>query len=161
MRWCWISSIYQTRENKLEKKMQFVNYRNRKWVPLFCFEQFLWMLLLLGRLYWRMTSSEAPLRHLLVRFWQVLHKKHRTCLSAKKLALWTKLSHFLHKYASSAWQYSEAWNPQSSQDIERDLVSHNEATCLGGNLLQKPPRFFSSRVPLHILRNFVLVANLA
>lgn len=147
--------------------MPLSNYRNWKWVPLFCFEQFLWMLLLLGRLSMvltvagRMISSEAPMRHLLVRFWQVLHKKHRTCLSAKKLALWTKLSHFLHKYALSAWQYNEACNPQSSQDIEHDLVSHNEATCLGGNLLQKPPRFFSSMVALHILRNFVLVANLA
>jgi hypothetical protein len=108
----------------------------------------------------RITSNEAPMRHLLVRFWHVSHKKHITCLSAKKLALWTKLSHFLHKYALSEWQYNEAFNPQSSQDIELvlDFVSHIEAFSLGGKLLHEL-WFFSSIVPLHILRDFVI--NLA
>lgn len=101
----------------------------------------------------RRISAEIPIRYLCVRFWHVLHKKHLTCLRATKLALWTHLSHSLHRYALSAGQYNEACKPHSSQEVEQPLVAENdEEICWGGKLLHEPPRCFSS-TPLHILRS--------
>lgn len=98
------------------------------------------------------TSCEAPMRHLCVRFWHLLQRKHLTCLRAKKLAPWTHLSHSLHRYASSAWQYKKALDLQSSHFTSPEpLVALLES--------EKPPSFRQELDaflpccnPLHIFR---------
>lgn len=84
------------------------------------------------------TSIETPMRYLCVSFWHVLHRKHLTCLRAKKLAPWTHWSHFLHKYASSAWQYNDARELHSSQAITAH-VTGLALGSLGIGSLQNPP----------------------
>lgn len=100
------------------------------------------------------TSTETPRRYRCVRFWHVLQRKHLICLRAKKLALWTHLSQFLHKKASSAWQYSDALALQSSQDMIEPVEASRKAASLGICGRQRPPNFPSSR-PWHILRNSI------
>lgn len=92
------------------------------------------------------TWSETPMRYRCVRLWHVLQRKHLTCLRAKKLASCTHLSHFLHRNASSAWQYNEALLPQSSQETKREVVLFTLTET--SSLKQKPVACW---VPLHIL----------
>ncbi|GKV11500.1 hypothetical protein SLEP1_g22757 [Rubroshorea leprosula] len=67
------------------------------------------------------------------------------CLSAKKLAWWTHLSHFRHRNASSAGQYNEALELQSSHRTS-DGNSDDEVPCFRQELMP----LFPSGNPLHI-----------
>lgn len=91
------------------------------------------------------TSVEAPMRHLCVRFWHVLHNMFLTCLRAKKLAPCTHPSHFWHRNAWSAWQYNVALEPHSSQQTNLEVALGETAS-----LLQELPWLLLSWLPLHI-----------
>lgn len=99
-------------------------------------------------------SVEAPMRYLCVRFWQVLQRKHLICLKAKKLAPWTHLSHFLQRKALSAWQYKDAWDPQSSQQTKLEVSLPEPASSSSCFLQNLPWLWLLSSTPLHILIPF-------
>jgi hypothetical protein len=93
----------------------------------------------------RVTSADSPTRYRCVKHRHVPQSKHRMCLWAKKFAPWTHLSHFRHRKASSAWQYREAIELQSSQETE-------PFPSLDG-LHENGLWLWSSSFPIHIFRS--------